>query len=133
MYAPARRTRWKAVRRDVWATLVAGVSLVRGLLLLLSGRPGTPLRALCVAAFDALHMLRHGARLPAVELQRLAALLDLGARANAVLDHKGGRRQGRRVPWHLLEEAGLRPSVAEYLRRLGILEAGRPRPGGGRR
>ena len=50
--------------------------------------------------------------------------------ANTAFDHKRGRRNELRVPRRLLEEAGMGSSVAEYLRRLGDLERGRPRPGG---
>ena len=83
-------------------------------------------------AFDTLHVLRRGKRLPMPELKMLAALLDFGACANAAFDHKAGCRHERRVTLQLLEEAGIGPSVAEYLRRLGDLESGRPLPGGDR-
>jgi hypothetical protein len=124
--------RVRAVLAGLSSTRVAAVSLARGLSLLPSGRPGTPLRALCLAAFDTLHVLRHGSRLPAPGLKVLAALLDFGAAANAAFDLKGGRRQDRQTTRRLLEEAGLGPVVAEYVRRLGDLEGGRPRPGGDR-
>jgi hypothetical protein len=107
--------------------------MIRGLPVLLSGRPGTPLRVLCIVAFDTLHVLRHGKRLSAPAVNRLAALLDFGACANAAFDHKDGCRPGRCAARQLLEGAGIGSSVAEYLRRLGNLEGGRPRPGGDRR
>ncbi len=106
--------------------------MLRGLALLLSGRPRTPLRVLCIVAFDTLAVLRHGKRLSPPELKMLAALLDFGACANAAFDHKRECRQERRVTRGLLEEAGIGSHVAEYLRRLGRLESGRPRPGGNR-
>lgn len=129
---PTPGTWWKAIRDGVSSTRTATVSTVRGLLLLTSGRTRTPLRALCVAAFDTLHTIRHGTRLPTAELKVLATLLDFGAVANAGFDHKADRRRERRVTLQLLEEAGLGPFVAEYLRRLGDLEGGRPPPGGDR-
>jgi hypothetical protein len=122
---PPRGARWAAIRHGVSSTLVAAISTVRGLSLLASGSPGTPLRALCVAAFDTVHAIR-GRRLSRPQLNVLAALLDLGASA------KASRRDGRRVTRRMLEEAGIGPSVAEYLRRLGDLESGRPPPGGDR-
>lgn len=134
MPLPARGPRWKAILDGISATRVAVVSLARGLALLPSGRPGTPLRALCIAAFDTLHVLRHGKRLPPPRLRVLAALVDFGACLNAEFDRKAGRRPERRAALRRLEEAGLGPAVADYLRRLGDLEGGRPRPGGdGRR
>jgi hypothetical protein len=107
--------------------------MIRGLPLLLSGRPGTPLRVLCIVAFDTLHVLRRGKRLPAPGVNMLAALLDFGACANAAFDHKDGSRPRRCTARQLLEGAGIGSSVAEYLRQLGELEGGRPRPGGDRR
>jgi hypothetical protein len=132
-HVPARGPRWAAIRDGIRSTLAATISTARGLSLLASGRPGTPLRALCVAAFDTLHAIRRGKRLSTPELNVLAALLDLGADANAAIDHKTGRRGGRSVSLQLFEAAGIGPSVAEYLRRLGDLEGRRPPPGGDRR
>jgi len=114
------------------STLTAAVSVARGLSLLLSGRPRTPLRVLCITAFDTLHVLRHGKRLPTSRLKLLAALLDFAACTNAVFDHKAGCRDERRATRRLLDEAGIGSSVADYLRRLDDLESGRPLPGGDR-
>jgi len=131
-HVPPHGARWKVIREGISTTLIATISTVRGLSLLPSGSPGTPLRALCIAAFDTLHAIRRGKRLPTSELRVLAALLDLGACANAAFDHKAGRRRESRGTPHLLEEAGIGPTVAEYLRRLGDLESVRPSPGGDR-
>jgi hypothetical protein len=60
----------------------------------------------------------------------LAALLDFGACANAAFDNKNCCRHECRQTLQLLEEAGIRSSVAEYLRRLRDLESSRPLPGG---
>jgi hypothetical protein len=81
-------------------------------------------------AFDTLHMLRTGKPLPWHQLPVLAALLDVGACANAALDRKGGCGRAGRGTLQLLADAGMGPSVADYLRRLGELETGRPSPGG---
>jgi hypothetical protein len=116
----------------VRSTLIAVISMVRGLSLLLSGRPRTPLRVLCIVAFDTLHALGHGKRLPTPKIKTLAALLDFGACVNAALDHKAKRWHERRVTRQLLEDAGIGLSVADYLQRLGNLERGRPLPGGDR-
>jgi hypothetical protein len=125
-------TQWHAVPESIWSTLIAAISLVRGLYLFLSGRPRTPLRVLCIATFDTLHVLRHSKRLPTLKLKMLAALLDFGAGVNAAFDHKASSRHERRVTLHLLEKAGIGSSVSEYLKRLGNLESSRPRPGGNR-
>jgi hypothetical protein len=132
MHVPDHGTRWKVLHDGFSSILIAVISMVRGLLLLLSGRPRTPLRVLCIAAFDTLHWLRNGKRLSMLELKTLAALLDFGACANAAFDHKQACRYERRVTLRLLEEAGIGLSVAEYLRRLGNLEGGRPVSGGDR-
>jgi hypothetical protein len=132
-HVPAPGPWWGAIRDGIRSTLVATISTARGLSLLASGSPGTPLRALCVAAFDTLHAIRRGKRLSPPELEVLAALLDVGARANAAFDRKAGRRGRCGISLQLFEAAGIGPSVAEYLRRLGDLEGRRPPPGGDRR
>jgi len=113
-------------------SLIAVTSLVRGLALVLLARPRTPLRVLCIVAFDTLHRLRNARRLPLPQLRTLAALLDFGACANAAFDHKGCCRDEFHRARQLLEDAGMRSSVGEYLRRLTKLESGRPSPGGDR-
>jgi hypothetical protein len=138
LHIPAQAQRWKAQR---WKTLydgtasllIAFVSFVRGLPLFVSARPKTPLRVLCIMAFDTLHRLREGKRLPTPKRQLLAVLLDFGACANAALDHKQYCRQEWRRTRQLLEEAGIASSVVEYLRRLRCLESERPLPGGDER
>ena len=65
-----------------------------------------------------------------LKLRMLAALLDFGACANAAFDNKDCCRHECRETLQLLEEAGIRSSVVEYLRRLGDLESRRPLPGG---
>jgi len=60
-------------------------------------------------------------------------LLDFGACANAAFDDKKYCRRECHDTLQLLEEAGIRSSVAEYLRRLKELEAERPPPGGDER
>ena len=81
-------------------------------------------------AFDTLHMLRNAKPLPMRKRRVLAALLDFGACANAGFDHKDFCRHECRETLQLLEEAGIRSSVVEYLRRLRDLESRRPLPGG---
>ena len=91
MHIPARGPRRQASLVGISSTLIATISLARGLSLLLSGRPRTLLRVLCIAAFDTLQVLRRGKRLPTPRLKTLAALLDFAACANAAFDHKAGR------------------------------------------
>jgi hypothetical protein len=96
-------------------------------------RPKTPLRVLCVMAVDTVYTLRNARRLPFPELKTLAAVLDLGACANAVFDNKDCCRCECRAALRLLKQAGIRASAIEYLRRLRDLELSRPLPGGDRR
>ena len=122
--------RWNAIYAGIASIRIAAGSMVRGLSLLVSARPKTPLRILCVVAFDTLHRLRNAKPLPRLRRRTLAALLDFGACANAAFDNKGCCGREFRETLRLLEEAGIRSSVVEYLRRLRDLERGRPLPGG---
>jgi hypothetical protein len=112
------------------ASLAATVSLLRGLPLFVSGRPQTPLRVLCLMAFDTVHVLRYSRRLSARSLQTLASLLDFGACANDFFDDNDFSRQEYWTTRRRLEEAGTGVSVNEYLNRLRDLEKRRPSPGG---
>jgi hypothetical protein len=123
----ARRNEFYA---RISSILISVRSIVRGLSLFMSARPKTPLRVLCVMAFDTLHRLRNAKPLPMCKLRMLAALLDFGACVNAVFDHKHCCRHECRETLQLLEEAGIRSSVVEYVRRLRDLESRRPLPGG---
>jgi hypothetical protein len=108
-------------------------AMLRGVPLFFCARPKTPLRILCIMAFDMLYMLRNAKSLPMHRLRVLAALLDFGACANAFFDHKARTaccRQECHATLRLLEEAGFRSLVVEYLRRLEHLERRRPLPGG---
>ena len=121
----------KDVRRDrISSTLISVISFLRGLPLFLSARPKTPLRVLCVMAFDTLHMLRHSKRLPIGKLRTLAALLDFGACANAICDNKEFCWREFRTTRQLLDDAGIHSSVVDFLRRLRELETRRPPLGG---
>ncbi len=115
--------------RAVAASLV---SVLRGSLLLVSSRPGTPLRVLCVVAFDTLYALRSRRRLPMHRLRAVAGLLDLGACVNRFFDGKGFSRGEYRATRELARQAGADGLVEAYLRRLRRVEGGRPVPGGGR-
>ena len=57
-------------------------------------------------------------------------MLDFGACANAAFDNKNCCRHEYGKTLQLLEEAGIRSSVVEYLRKLRDLESRRPLPGG---
>src|SRR5207302_6258443 len=80
--------RWNALYAGISSILIAVRSLVRGLSLFVSARPKTPLRVLCIMAFDMVHMLRNARPLPMRKIRMLAALLDFAACANAAFDNK---------------------------------------------
>ena len=122
--------RRNALHARVSSILIAIGCLIGGLPLFISARPKTPLRVLCIMAFDMLHLLRRAKPLPTLKRRMLAALLDFGACANAAFDHKDCCRHECRRTLQLLEEAGIGSSVVEYSRRLGKLESRRPLPGG---
>ncbi len=95
-----------------------------------SGRPRSPLRVLCIAALDTLHALRHSKGLSGSSQTAVAALLDLGANANALFDAKGFCRDEHRATRLLLRQTHSSRIVDEYLPRLRDLEQTRPAPGG---
>jgi hypothetical protein len=108
---------------------IAGASVLRCLPLLFAERPRTPLRVLCLMAFDTLCRLRTTRKLPYERLKLLAALMEFGASANAVLDGKAASSSELRATQKLLEEAGGGSLADEYWRRLQQMEQARPRPG----
>src|SRR4051812_41176558 len=93
------------------STLICVVSFLRCLPLFFSARPKTPLRVLCIMAFDTLHRLRHSEPLPVARRRMLAALLDFGACTNAMFDNKEYCRKEMRLTRRILDEAGLNSSV----------------------
>ena len=130
MNCQANCKRWNGLCGRIASSLIVVISIVRGLSLFMSGRPKTPLRVLCIIAFDTLHMFRNAKRLSMLKLRMLAALLDFGACANAAVDNKDCCHDECRTNLQLLEEGGIRSSIVEYLRRLMDLESRRPLPGG---
>ncbi len=116
-------------RNRLLATWTATISVLRGLPFLVASRPGTPLRVLCLMAFDTVHVFRTSRRISADTLRTMAALLDLGAFANDAWDSGdcsgGGFEDVRR------QLAGSRACFLadEYLSRLRDLEQQRPPTG----
>lgn len=115
------------------ASLISITSFLRGLPLFISARPKSPLRVLCLMAFDTLHRFRTAKRLPTDRLRLLAVCLDFEAAANAALDRKDSCGHEFRVTRKLLEDAGMSASVTEFTSRLRDLETNRPSPGGDHR
>jgi hypothetical protein len=119
-----------AGRSRISSTLISIGSVRRCLPLFVSARPRTPLRVLCVMAFDALHQLRCSEPLPIATRRVLAALLDFGACTNAIFDDKDYSRQELELTRQILDEAGLHSVVEAVLRQLSDLEGRRPAPFG---
>jgi len=126
----SRLTSAHADRRRISSTLIAIGSARRCLPLFVSARPGTPLRVLCVMAFDALHQLRCSKPLPVATHRVLAALLDFGACTNAIFDGKEYSRKELELTRQILDDAGLHSIVEAVLRQLSDLEGRRPSPFG---
>ena len=101
-----------------------------GIPLFIASRPKTPLRVLCIIAFDTIYLLRTSQRISISQTRTLAAILDFGACANAALDGKHFCPNEYKVAQERLETAGLAPLVESYVRRLRELESQRPLPGG---
>jgi hypothetical protein len=119
-----------AGRSRISSTLISIRSVRRCLPLFVSARPRTPLRVLCVMAFDALHQLRYSKPLPVATHRVLAALLDFGACTNAIFDDKEYSRKELELTRQILDEAGLHSIVEAVLRQLSDLEGRRPSPFG---
>jgi len=119
-------SRLYALWDGAFATLIAVISLARGQLLFFSERPKTPLRILCIVAFDTLRQLRGGKQLSALEIKTLATLLDFAASANAAFDHKKSRPDEYRLTLKWLQDAGFGQPLADYIQRLTTLEEQRP-------
>ena len=110
----------------VTSTVVAVLSVLRGLPLLFRSTPKTPLRVACIMAFDMLHQLRTSKRLPPDRVRSLAVLLDFGATVNAAFDGKSYSQDEFRRTRKLLDAAGLNKTVADYWTKLQELELRRP-------
>lgn len=111
---------------DLWASLVSGACLLRGLPLFFSAAPKTPLRVLGIIALDALHLLRHSQPLPQKRISELAMFLDFEGCANAAWDHKNLCETEYATLRQRLEKAGLGLHIEDYLSRLRELESLRP-------
>lgn len=118
------------LRPSISASVTSIASVLRGFPLLFAARPRTPLRVLCVMAFDTLYRLRNSMRMPAGKLVMLSSLLDCGGCVNAFYDKKSFCRKEYGTTRRLLQDAGLGELVDEYLGRLEKLEGERPSIGG---
>ena len=120
-----------AVRAHGWAAW--GVALGCGcrlLPLLVTGAPRTPLRALCIAAFDFAYRLRTSCWLPLPSRRRLARFLDYAADLNEQLDDKRRPAGERRRPTQRWESDEPRRLIAAIVRGWRNLEQRRPAPHG---
>lgn len=108
------------------ATIVSFVCCLRGIPFLVAAMPRTPLRVLCMVAFDTIHVLRTSKPLPRERLLVLAAFLDFAACSNAVLDDKRYCENEKDAALKLLLNAGLGPLISRYISQLRGLENQRP-------
>lgn len=112
------------------ACRIAAISFLRGLPFFVARRPQTPLRVLCLMAFDTVHVLRYSSRLSCRKLRDVSSLLDFGACLNDCFDGSGFSLQGYLASRQALERSQNGPLIADYTRRLAEFEAQRPPPGG---
>jgi len=103
-------------RSGISAVFSTMICVLRRLPMFLAARPKTPLRVLCVMAFDTLHVLRMSERMPRHRAKTLAALLDFGACTNADLDGKKFSEDDYQSAMRQLEAAGVGATVDEYVR-----------------
>ncbi len=123
---PGHTVRLNGHHGRISSFLVSITCFLRHLPLFFSSTPRTPLRVLCVIAFDTIHVLRNSTPLSRQRLGVLAALLDFGACANAALDRKRYCPKEYEAARQRLENAGIGQSVDEYLLQLRELERRRP-------
>lgn len=114
----------------VTSSLVAFYCATRSLPFLFASIPKTPLRVLCLIAFDTRHTLRTSALLSCERLRVLATFLDLAASENAALDRKEFDSVAYRSNLQQLEQAGMSLELKDHLRQIRELEERRPLAGG---
>jgi hypothetical protein len=123
-----------SLRRHLWASIVSIACFLRGFPLFFRATPRTPLRVLCLIAFDVMHVLRTSRPLSRHRVRVLSMLLDRAACTNATLDHKKRRcPQTYAAPPQWIKHSGAAFLTEEYLRRIRELERRRPSPGGDHR
>jgi hypothetical protein len=106
--------------------LVAFRCVLRGLPLIFASFPGTPLRVLCIIAFDTVYSLQSSRGLPKPRIKNLALLLNFGATLNAAFDGKAFCPDEFRRLEQRLFDAGLRQTSIDYWWRTQQLELNRP-------
>ncbi|QDU51247.1 hypothetical protein [Gimesia panareensis] len=122
--------RTESVPGRLAAIRIALFSFLRGIPLFFSSRPATPLRVLCLIAFDTVHVLRTSRRLSVQKIRELAALLDFGSYANDYFDGKQFSFEKYQMTRRLLKAEDTDLVVRAYLHRLRELEKQRPAAGG---
>lgn len=123
----------RSLHRQLWAGMVSIACFLRGLPLFFRATPKTPLRVLCLIAFDTLHVLRKSRPMPRHRVRVVATLLDFAACTNAALDHKRFCPREYQAIRQWIENMGITSLVNEYVRRLQELERRRPPPAGDHR
>ncbi|MBL8819105.1 MAG: hypothetical protein JNL58_23955 [Planctomyces sp.] len=123
----------KSFGRDVRCAVAPLYCCIRGLPLLLAKSPKTPLRVLCIMAFDTLYMYRRSKSMPRDSQQVLAAFLDFGASENALIDRKQYSRSEQDANEQVLLNSGHGFLLSDYVTQLRRIERLRPLPGGDRR
>jgi hypothetical protein len=114
------------LRGAVRSILLALYCSLRSTPFFFSSTPKTPLRVLCVIAFDTHHLIQELKPLTRERIRLLATCLDLAADQNAVLDRKTFNRVKSRSNLERLEEAGFGLVLNEHLQRIRDLESRRP-------
>jgi hypothetical protein len=109
---------------------VALRSFLRGVPLMFTVSPKTPLRVLAVMALDTVHALRYARPMPRARTRELSMFLDFEASTNAAWDAKAFCKDEHASTGRQLEADGLGPYLEEYTSRLQELESRRPSIGG---
>lgn len=128
-----RRIQLKSFGHNLRSVFAPLYCCLRGFPLFLAGTPGTPLRVLCIMAFDTLHVYLKASPMPRHTRRVLAAFLDFGACENAVIDGKQYSRFEYEANEQLLQNSGSGPLLRNYMIQLRSLEKIRPLPGGDHR
>jgi hypothetical protein len=123
---PRQTNGMKGIWRRIVVLRISAVALVRHSRLFFRACPGTPLRVLCVVAFDTFHEIRFGEPMPRENINYIAHYLVVAASRNALLDNKPYSTKKLEASHRFLERPGLVNLVEAYVGQLEFIEKNRP-------
>jgi hypothetical protein len=104
-------------------SFIAASCFLRRFSLFFRKAPQTPLRVLCIMAFDTLHVLTKSNPMSTFKVSLLASILDFAAAVNSDLDCKAFDSDAYRANRSQIDSAGFGAVVDDFLHRLRELES----------